>query len=88
MMPAQAVPWSMPTTTFNLLYTLAGVAALLIGGQLTRAYMRSRVGRFDRATMDSAVATGVVPRWVSFVTLAGWFVVVTGVLSLIAIPFA
>lgn len=88
MMPPGADAWGMPTTTFNVFYTLAGIAVLLVGGQLTRAYIRSRVGRFDRETMDAVVASGVVPRWVSFMTLAGWFMVVTGVLSLVAIPFA
>jgi hypothetical protein len=74
----------MSTMTFNLLYTAAGVGLLVLGGVITQAFVRARAGRVDPVAMEAVRGTGAVPRWVSYLVLAGWFVLGTGLLAVLA----
>ncbi|HZJ04735.1 MAG TPA: hypothetical protein VFD59_04590 [Nocardioidaceae bacterium] len=77
----------MSTLAFNMLYTLGGVGLLIIGSRLTQGFVGKRMGRFNRESMDRTAGLGVVPRWVSLVVLVAWFIVGTGVLSVLAAFF-
>lgn len=74
----------MSTLAFNVLYTFAGVALLVAGSRLTQVFVARHMGQFNRETMDASAGVGVVPRWVSLIVLVGWFIVGTGVLSVLA----
>lgn len=60
-------------------FVIAGVALVLTGGLLTRARVRRAFGEVDEFSMKIAQGSGVVPKWVSLLVLAGWPVALIGV---------
>lgn len=64
-----------------------GLVAMFTGGRITSNRIRQQHGSDifrSRAATHATAGTGVVPRWVSSLTLAGWACLIVGVIVVIA----
>ena len=70
----------MPIMQTAIITLVASVVCLFVTGNLTASYLKK--SGFTNEDWESVAGTGVVPSWVSLLSLASWVGVVVGVVLL------
>ncbi|MCY4516843.1 MAG: hypothetical protein OXB99_06355 [Acidimicrobiaceae bacterium] len=76
--------------TAGVVIAVLGMVAMCTGGRITSNRIRQHHGSDifrSKAATHATAGTGVVPRWVSSLTLAGWAGLIVGVIVVIASAF-
>jgi hypothetical protein len=71
----------------GLLIAAVGVVAVVAGGALTKARIRSTFGTLNTGSVKASEGTGVVPSWISTLVLAGYAAVAIGLVVAVISAF-
>jgi hypothetical protein len=61
---------------------VVGAVLVLISNRMTKQRIKGAFGQISDSTVKMSEGTGVVPKWVSLIGLAGYVFMVLGVISL------
>lgn len=70
--------------TFGVICLIAGVVLVLVGNAKSAQRVKRAHGDVNPYSVKLSEGTGVVPKWLSFVVLIGYVVIVVGLIVLTA----